>query len=149
MTNTEKQYFTTEEMAADLIAVLEDFTGYYCDLHNETFNTDYYIISSYEAEKALAQYGTFSAIEEIRIYEAEYLGEFNTEIQAEKIANMLYYIKAEEFMLNEFEFYAVLEEAVEDLEKDYLDLWNAEATTEVNQYIIRKLLPFTAEGGAE
>jgi len=27
------------------------YTGYYCDLHNEVFNTDYYIIGIYEAKK--------------------------------------------------------------------------------------------------
>jgi DNA repair protein RadC len=29
------------------------YTGYYCDLHDEVFNTDYYIIGIYEAKKAL------------------------------------------------------------------------------------------------
>lgn len=148
MTNvqTEKQYFTTEEMAEDLITVLEDFTGYYCDLHSDTFNTDYYIIDGYEAEQALAQYGTFSAIEEIKEYEEFHFGKLLTEITAENTANRLYYVKAEEFMFDDLEFSAVLEEAAEDLETDEYDLWNSEATPEVNSYIIRKLLPFTEEG---
>lgn len=147
MNKTEKKYFTVEEMAADLISTLEGYTGYYSELHSETFNTDYYIIGTYEAEQALAQYGTFSAIEEIRDFEIANFGEFNTEIQAEKLANMLYYIKAEGFMINAFEFSCVLEEAAEDLELDG-DLWNTEATEQVNQYIINKLLPF-AEGDAQ
>ena len=146
MTNTEKQYFTVAEIAADLISTLENgFSQDYSALFVETFDTDYYIIGTYEAEKALAQYGTFVAIEEVREYEYNNFGNFNIEIQAEKIANMLFYIKAETAIYNDFEFNCILDEAVEDLELEDDDLWNTAATPEVNSYIIRKLLPFTEE----
>ena len=40
----------------EIIESLEDgYSGYYCDLHNEIFNTDYYIIGTYEAKKALEE----------------------------------------------------------------------------------------------
>ena len=44
------------------------FTGYGCDLHNEIFNTDYYIIGTYQAKEWLADY-TFDAIADINEYE--------------------------------------------------------------------------------
>lgn len=134
-----KQYFTEEEAVESIIAVLEDYSGYYADLHNETFNTDYYIIGTFEAKQALEQYGVFDAIGKVADYLRDELGETadsNLLANPENLANMLSYIVGQDAMMNS-EFYAILEEAEEDLEKD--DLWNSEATPEVNQYIINKL----------
>lgn len=136
----QKQYFTEEEEAVEaIIAVLEDYSGYYADLHNETFNTDYYIIGTAEAKQALEQYGVFEALCKVTDYLREELGETadsNLLTDPEQLANLLFYIVGQDAMMN-CEFYAILEEAEEDLEKD--DLWNSAATPEVNQYIINKL----------
>ena len=43
MENTQT-YFTKNEALEDIKEILESYNGYYCDLHNEVFNTDYYII---------------------------------------------------------------------------------------------------------
>ena len=75
---------------------------YGCDLHNEIFNSDYYIIGRYQAEKWLVKnIGVFNAIDEIKEYEENNFGEVNTDLsEAEKVLNMLVYIVGEE-ILNE------------------------------------------------
>lgn len=97
MTN-ETTYFTVNEALEDILDTLENgYDDYLCDLHNEVFNTDYYIIGTYEAKQALTQYGVFEAIEEIQDYEKFHFGEVYTELGSpEKVANMLYYLKGYE-----------------------------------------------------
>ena len=68
MENTQT-YFSKKEALEDIKEILESYNGYYCDLHNEVFNTNYYIIGTYEAKKALEQYGVFNAIGKIKEYE--------------------------------------------------------------------------------
>jgi len=70
---------------------------YGCDLHNELFNTDYFIIGYYEAEQWLiANVGIFAAIEEIKEYEQDNFGEVNTDLSSsEKVVNMYAYIQGE------------------------------------------------------
>ena len=47
-----KEKTMREEARAAIIEALKDgYIGYYADLHNEVFNTDYYIIGTYQAEK--------------------------------------------------------------------------------------------------
>jgi len=67
------------------------------DLHHEVFNTDYFIIGYYDANKWIEDNftSTFEAIEIVKEYEVDNFGEFNTEINSEKIANMLSYICGE------------------------------------------------------
>lgn len=91
---TEKIYFTQIEALEAIKETLENsYEGYFEDLHNETFNTDYYIIGTYEAKQALNQYGTFEAIAEIQEYEKENFGEILTDLSdAEKVSNMLWYL---------------------------------------------------------
>ena len=104
MKNT-KKYFTKNEAFEDIKNTLESYNGYYCDLHNETFNTDYYIIGTYEAEQALEQYGTFEAIRKIQEYENDNFGEVLTDLSdPEKIANMLYYIIGNEAINDLYEY---------------------------------------------
>ena len=104
MENT-KKYFTRNEALEDIKNTLENYNGYYCDLHNEVFNTDYYIIGTYEAEKALEQYGTFEAIRKIQEYENDNYGEVLTDLSdPEKISNMLYYIIGEEAIQELYEY---------------------------------------------
>jgi len=124
----EKEYFTQEEIKQDLIDMLEVFNGDYGDLHHKTFNTDYYLIGTYECEKALEEYGVFDAIREVQAWEKEAFGEAVTEADAFKIANMLYYIKAEDFM-SEYEPFA----------SAYSEIYDLEATEENNAILIEAL----------
>ena len=96
MTN-EKIYFTEVEALESIKEVLESgYDGYACDLHNEVFNMDYYIIGTYKAKQALEQYGVFEAIETIQEYEKENFGEVQTDLSnPEEISNMLWYIIGE------------------------------------------------------
>lgn len=72
------------------------------DLHNRLYNEDYYIIGTYQAKQELEAYdgGTFAAIERVKDYEQSNFGDMTTEIDPEKIVNMLAYIIGEE-ALNE------------------------------------------------
>ena len=77
-------------------------TCYGCDLHNEIFNSDYYIIGRYQAEQWLVKHiGVFNAIGEIKEYEESNFGEVNTDLsEPEKVVNMLVYIAGEEILSN-------------------------------------------------
>ena len=70
---------------------------YACDMHNELFNTDYFIIGYYKAEEWLKNNpGIFAAIEEIKGYEQDNFGEVNTDLSSsEKVVNMYAYIQGE------------------------------------------------------
>ena len=128
MTNyNEKHNEMKQEAITDIIECLENgYNSYYCDLHNEVFNTDYYIIGTYQAKKALEKYGVFEAIEVVQEYEKNNFGELYTDIlDPEKLVNMLYYIIGEEVI---FEIDEVINE-----------FWNDTATEENNEKIIEKL----------
>jgi hypothetical protein len=72
---------------------------YGCDLHNEIFNTDYYIVGYYEAELWLTKIGVFKAIAIVKEYEKDVFGEVSTDVSdSEKLANMLAYIIGEEIL---------------------------------------------------
>jgi hypothetical protein len=73
---------------------------YACDLHNELFNTDYFIIGYYDAEQWLIKnVGIFAAIEEIKEYEQNNFGQVTTDLSSsEKVVNMYAYIKGEEIL---------------------------------------------------
>lgn len=77
---------------------------YGCDLHNEIFNSDYYIIGYYYAEQWLLNNGgTFYNIDLIKNYEQSNFGEVYTDFSSsEKVVNMVVYILGEE-ILNESE----------------------------------------------
>ena len=117
-----------EAAKAAIIEALEDgYTGYYCDLHNEVFNTDYYIIGTYEAKRALAEYDVWDAIEKVQTYEKDNFGEVYTDLSdPEKLINMLYYIIGEE----------VLYEMMEGVD-EFHDNWNNLADEETNAEILK------------
>ena len=73
---------------------------YGCDLHHYIFNEDYYIIGTGRAEDWLQENGgVFNAIEEIKQYEQLHFGDCSTDFSdAEKVVNMLVYIKGEEIL---------------------------------------------------
>jgi len=74
------------------------------ELHNEVFNTDYFIIGRYEAEQWLINNGgIFDAIETIKKYEQDIFGVIGTDLsEPEKVCNMYVYILGEE-IINELE----------------------------------------------
>lgn len=74
------------------------------ELHNEVFNTDYFIIGRYEAEQWLINNGgIFNAIETIKEYEQDNFGVVSTDLsEPEKVCNMYVYILGEE-IINELE----------------------------------------------
>ena len=114
---------------ADIIERLEDsYDGYYCDLHNEVFNTDWYIIGTYQAKEALKEYDVFEAIELVQTYEKEQFGEIYTELSnPEKLINMVYYIVGDEVIgeMNEIE--------------EFSDNWNNRADDETNAIIVEAM----------
>ncbi len=128
MNNKEKEM--REQAMEDITERLKDgYSGYYCDLHNEVFNTGYYIIGTYEAKEALKEYDMFDAIKKVQEYEKDNFGEVYTDIiNAEKLINMLYYIIGEE----------VLFEMMEDIEA-WEDNWNNQADDETNKEILNRL----------
>ena len=117
------------EAIADIVEALENgYDGYYCDLHNEVFNTDYYIIGTYKAKEALKEYDVFEAIELVRDYEKDNFGEVYTDLSdPEKLINMLYYIIGDDVIcdMNQIE--------------EFEDKWNDEADEETNKAIIEKM----------
>lgn len=118
-----------EQAIADIIEALENgFDGYYCDLHNEVFNTDYYIIGTYQAKEALKEYDVFEAIELVQTYEKEQFGEIYTELSnPEKLINMVYYIIGDEIIGEMYDIEA------------FNDGWNDQADEETNEAIIKAM----------
>ena len=125
-----KELEMREEAKAAIIEALKDgYSGYYCDLHNEVFNTDYYIIGTYQAKEALKEYDVFEALEKVQTYERDNFGEIYTDLSdPEKLVNMLYYIIGEE----------VLYEIMDDID-EFHDNWNNMATDETNVEIIKAI----------
>jgi len=94
---------TKNELLNVIIDKLKDLKGadiYACDLHNQIFNIDYFIIGRHEAEQWLiANGGIFNAIETIKDYEQSNFGQVTTDLsEAERVCNMYVYILGEEIM---------------------------------------------------
>lgn len=124
----ENTYFTKSEALEKIKEVIEnEYDGCYCDLHNEVFNMDYYIIGYAEAEKALEEYGIFKAIGVVVYYEKENFGEINTDISnPEKLANMLWYI--------------IGEKAIAELDSvTNPDRWNYYADEDSNEEVLAEI----------
>ena len=126
---SKEQEMRKEAREAIIEALKDGYSGYYCDLHNEVFNTDYYIIGTYKAKEALTEYGVFEAIEKVRAYEKDNFGEIYTDLSdPEKLINTLYYIIGEE----------VLSEIMDGI-KAWNDNWNNKADEETNAEILKAL----------
>ena len=117
-----------EEARDAIVEALENgYSGYYCDLHNEVFNTDYYIIGTYRAKEALNEYDVFEALDKVQTYEKDNFGEVYTDLSdPEKLINMLYYIIGEE----------VLSEMMDGITA-WEDNWNNQADEETNAEILK------------
>ena len=116
---------------AAIIEALTDgeYDGYYCDLHNELFNTDCYYAYTDHAEKFLNAIGVFDAIGVIVEYEKDNFGEVNTDFTNPcNVANMLYYIVGEEVLCDLFDGCELWNE-----------VWNDEATEETNKALVQWL----------
>ena len=133
MNNKHKQMYS--EAMADIRTALENgYNGYYCDLHNEVFNTDYYIIGRAEAKEALNEYDVFEAIDLVQEYERDNFGEVLTDLSdPEKLINMVYYI--------------IGDEAITDLCIDiqaFENNWCEKATEETNAVILSAMAEMEA-----
>ena len=88
---------------ADYDTVHDFKLRYVSDLHNDIFNTDYYIIGYYKAEQWLGS-DTFRCIEDVVQYEKDHFGEVNTDFSsAEAVVNMWVYIYGSEIIDECFE----------------------------------------------
>ena len=121
------EYSTKQEIASQVIDAIND--GRLLDMrtseiHNEVFNTDYFIIGRYQAEQWLiANGGIFNAIDVIKEYEESNFGEVTTDLsESEKVCNMLVYILGEE-VLNDCKTISENwdEELTEELQKELLE----------------------------
>ena len=70
------------------------------EVHNQIFNTEYYIIGTYKAEKWLEKSGgIFNIIREVQEYEKWQFGELYTDVtNPEKLVNMYVYIMGEDIL---------------------------------------------------
>ena len=121
------------DMKVDAVNAIIDclecgYDGYYCDLHNEVFNTDYYVTGTAEAKDILGE-DVFDAIGRIYTYEEDVFGGVLTDLSDPvKIANMLFYIIGEKIMYNNDEFNKILTEH-----------WDEHADEETNMELIKVL----------
>ena len=91
-----------EEIISYTIDSLKDlkdyYTGYGSDLHNTLYNTDYYIVGTYQAKQWLGA-DAMDIIEDVKTYEQEMFGEVSTVLSnAEAVVNMYVYILGEEVL---------------------------------------------------
>jgi hypothetical protein len=126
----EKEQAMREEARAAIIEALENrYSGYYCDLHHEVFNTDYYVVGTWRAKEALKEYDIWDAIEKVQTYEKDNFGEVYTDLSnPEKLINMLYYIIGEE----------VLHEMMDGVEV-LAENWDYQADEETNAAILEAI----------
>jgi hypothetical protein len=83
------------EYAKDKLNDLKGSNIHGCDLHHEIFNTDYYIIGTWDAKQWCGS-ETFNIIEIIKDYEQDNFGEVNTDLSdPERVVNMYVYIVGE------------------------------------------------------
>lgn len=93
--NEVKEYFN--DFVAENSEALTD-SDFRDDLHHHAFNTDYYIIGTYKAEKWLEDH-IFDVIHTIQDYEMSHFGEVNTDLsEPERVVNMYTYIVGEEIV---------------------------------------------------
>ena len=68
------------------------------ELHNNIFNTDYYIVGRYQAKEWLGS-DAFDCIYDIQEYENFHFGKVTTELsEPEKVVNMYVYVVGEEIL---------------------------------------------------
>jgi hypothetical protein len=96
------------------------------DLHNEIYNTDYFIIGYYAAEQFLynSEHTIFGAIELIKNYEVDNFGEVSTDFSSsERVCNMYTYILGEHILsmsnyLNNYDEDLLNEDAINNIKNE-------------------------------
>lgn len=123
---TQGQKELVQDAKDKIIDILSDgFEQEYSELHNEAFNTDYYVETQADARELLDDFDVYKAIGLVYTYEMDVFGELYTDLsEPKKIANMLFYVIGDE-LLN----------SLETVSK----YWNDEATDEKNAEIIKEL----------
>jgi len=107
MENINRQSFKYNEIKEYFEDFMKENPNYldekiYEDLHHDCFNTDYYIIGRYQAEKWLEDQ-VFSVINIIKHYEQENFGEVTTDFsEPEQVVNMYVYIVGEQIVQDYF-----------------------------------------------
>jgi len=91
--------YKREEIKTHILEQIEDYeTRDLYQLHHYLFNTDYYIIGTYEAKKWCGD-EVFNIIETIREYEEDHFGEVSTDFSnPERVVNMYCYIVGQELL---------------------------------------------------
>ena len=120
-----------EDAKAAIIEALtdEEYSGYYCDLHDHVFNEDYHYCYTSEAEDDLNAIGVFDAIGVIVKYAKDNFGEVDDDFTSPcNVANMLYYIVGEEVLWDLFYGCELWKE-----------VWNDKATEETNKALVQWL----------
>ena len=97
------EFETLKELASYAIDKLNEGIGinvFGADLHNEIFNTDYYIIGRYQAEQWLINNtGAFNGIGIAQDYEKDNFGQVTSDLsEPENVCNMVVYIAGEEVL---------------------------------------------------
>ena len=111
----------------------EEYSGYYCDLHNYLFNEVYNYYYTSEAKDDLNAIGVFDAIGVIVEYEKDNFGEVSTNFTDPcNVANMLYYIVGEEVLYDLF---------------DECELWDEVRDDEVTEETNKALVQWLKENG--
>ena len=124
------------EAREDIIECLKDgYAGYYCDLHNEVFNTGWYRnlepTSVHAKNKAATLLGkdVYEAIGRIYEYEKDNFGEVFTDLSnPARVISMLYYLIGEEVLYNDNEVNDILSEK-----------WDDESDEETNEMLVEKI----------
>ena len=119
-----------ENMKAEALENIKEclqdgYNGTYSELHNEVFNTDYYVIGTELARDILNEFDVFYAIGIVMEYEKEEFGEILTEMNdPEKLLNMLFYVIGDKVMLD-----------IESIS----DHWDEKANDATNEIIIAEI----------
>ncbi len=128
MNTTKINKAVAQHIVNDIVSLLDTEKA---DLHNELFNTNYWVIGYYNAEQELKEWdiSAFEAIECVKDYEDSNFGEMTTEINSEKIVNMLTYIQGEEVLYDAYNTLSIdnngeleqseIDEIVEYLTEEY------------------------------
>ena len=88
---------------ADYDTVHDFKRRYVSDLHNDIFNTDYYIIGRYQAKQWMGG-DAFDMIGDVVEYEKDNFGELCTDLsEPERVLNMWVYIQGEQIIDECFE----------------------------------------------
>ena len=84
------------------------------DLHQELFNTDYYLIGYYKCEQWLKHHhvNIFDGINFVQEWENDNFGECKQYTNAEELVNMIVYIIGEEILFNSNDKYNVLRQNI-------------------------------------